>query len=177
MSGIINTIKNLTISGAGGESGGSVSPSSFGGRKLGELTTSGTGILPATTQDYNYYTVSRSAVLPITVDGLTLSNKRDFVLFQGGRWIVQSVVPNTQSTQVENIANESLSGTATTQQEANIEFTNEIKDLKTRSFRTIGYCGSTQPLQAREDDIFYQTNATSSYGSDLQKIGRLMLMM
>ena len=148
-------------------SGGSVSPSSFGGRKLGELTVSGTGILPATTQDYNYYTVSRSAVLPITVDGLTLSNKHDFVLFQGGRWIVQSVTPNTQSTQVENIANESLSGTATTQQEANIEFTNEIKDLKTRSFRTIGYCGSTQPLQAREDDIFYQTNATSSYGSDL----------
>ena len=45
--------------------------------------------------------------------------------------------------------------------------TNEIKDLKTRSFRTIGYCGTTQPLQAREDDIFYQTNATSSYGSDL----------
>ena len=165
MSGIINTIDNLTVSGTGG--GGSVNPSSFGGKKLGELTISGTGILPATTQDYNYYTVSRSAVLPITVDGLTLSNKRDFVLFQGGRWIVQSVVPNTQSTQVENIANESLSGTATTQQEANIEFTNEIKDLKTRSFRTIGYCGSTQPLQAREDDIFYQTNATSSYGSDL----------
>jgi len=167
MSGIINTIENLTISGTGGGGGGSVSPSSFGGKKLGELTTSGTGILPATTQDYNYYTVSRSAVLPITVDGLTLSNKRDFVLFQDGQWIVQSVIPNTQSTQVENIANESLSGTATTQQEANIEFTNEIKDLKTRSFRNIGYCGTTQPLQAREDDIFYQTNATSSYGSDL----------
>ena len=97
----------------------------------------------------------------------TFLSKYDSAIYNGSQWELQSGIQNTLSVRVIDRASESLSGNATTQQEANIEFTNEIKDLKTRSFRTIGYCGTTQPLQARENDIFYQTNATSSYGSDL----------
>lgn len=158
---------------SGGEGSGSIpDPSVYGGRQLAVIKRN-TAHLPSSPSDLvknNYVIVDRNlddSVFPFTVDSITFLSKYDSAIYNGSKWELLSGNQNTQSVQVMDKTNESLSGNATTQQEANIEFTNEIKDLKTRSFRTIGYCGTTQPLQAREDDIFYQTNATSSYGSDL----------
>ena len=157
----------------GGEGSGSIpDPSVYGGRQLAVVKPS-TAHLPSNPADLvknNYVIVDRNlddSVFPFTIDSVTFLSKYDSAIYNGRQWELQSGIQNTISVRVVDSTNESLSGNATTQQEANIEFTNEIKDLKTRSFRTIGYCGTTQPLQAREDDIFYQTNATSSYGSDL----------
>lgn len=157
----------------GGEGSGSIpDPSVYGGRQLAVIKPD-TAHLPSNPSDLvknNYVIVDRNlddSVFPFTVDSITFLSKYDSAIYNGSQWELQSGIQNTLSVRVVDRANESLSGNATTQQEVNIEFTNEIKDLKTRSFRTIGYCGTTQPLQARENDIFYQTNATSSYGSDL----------
>lgn len=165
---ITNVIKNLTIAGTGG-GGGGVSPLSLGGQLQG-FVDNATASFPSTTHNYDFVMVNPDILdgsLPFTIQNITFSSKQDRAYYLDGEWRALPAFSNTQSVSIVESASESCSGTATTQQEANIEFTNEIKDLKTRSFRTIGYCGTTQPLQAREDDIFYQTNATSSYGSDL----------
>ena len=165
---ITNVIKNLTIAGTGG-GGGGVSPLSLGGQLQGFVDNT-TASFPSTTHNYDFVMVNpdiSDSSLPFTIQNITFSSKQDRAYYLDGEWRALPAFSNTQSVSIVESASESCSGTATTQQEANIEFTNEIKDLKTRSFRTIGYCGTTQPLQAREDDIFYQTSATSSYGSDL----------
>lgn len=78
--------------------------------------------------------------------------------------VKQKTLPNNSQTQ--GISVDDLMNYAK-QQLSISQIEQDILDLKVRSIKNVGYCGATQPSQAMSGDIWYQTNASSPYGSDL----------
>lgn len=155
--------------GSGGSGGGAVDPSTLGGKFLGYIDNN-TASFPANPNTSDYVLVNPSinnSDLPFTIENITFFNKNDSAIFSSGRWTSNPVRQNTQSVSVVDSASESLSGTATNQQEINKENREKFLDIETNAHKTTGYFSSTAPSNADKGNLWFQTNANDDEGSDL----------
>lgn len=166
---ITNVIKNLTITGTGGGSGG-VSLLSLGGQLQGFVDNT-TASFPSTTHNYDFVMVNpdiSDSSLPFTIQNITFSSKQDRAYYLDEEWHALPAFSNTQGVNSTDPVNESLSGTATTQQQINIENKELINDIRHRSYLLTGYFSAEAPQgNIYENLLWFQTSASENDGSDL----------
>lgn len=105
------------------------------GIKVGSVDQSSTGF-PTTRADgsplhkEDYVTVSSSATLPFTIDGITFTNKLDRVVWSGTVWgFSAGSIVESDEVSISNKSTESISGTETIQSGINRENVEELKRL------------------------------------------------
>lgn len=143
-------------------SGGSSPTPAAGGGKLLGFVNHNTTMFPVGAQRNDWVRVAKNeTVFPFTIQGVTFTNVNDTAIFTGSQWIKYSFTAETDTVEVHDSANESLSGTATLQSAVNIENKEKIEEIEERlkkMYNFIGYVSTTAPADAAKGDLWYNSD-------------------
>lgn len=156
--GLLFDIRSISTASLGGGGG---TPASGGGKLLGFVDHT-TSSFPLGAQRNDWVRVAKNeTVFPFTIQGVTFNSVNDTAIFTGSQWIKYSFTAETDTVEVHDSANESLSGTATLQSAVNIENKEKIEEIEERlskMYNFIGYVSTTAPAGTAKGDLWYNSD-------------------